>query len=411
MGNTLRDLGPGVRLVAGARSWIEGESLRQLEVASRLEGMRRVVGMPDLHPGKGGPVGAAFLSTGMIHPSLVGSDIGCGMGLWSTDLPARKAKPDRLAERLNGLDRPWGGDTASWLEGYGLVPTPHDETLGSPGRGNHFIEALRISQVVDEVGLQSLGLDATRLAILVHSGSRGLGEAVLREVTASHGSSPLAEGSPEGQAYLAAHGRAVRWAEANRALCARRTCEAIGVDATRCLDICHNGVEAYAEGGCSCWLHRKGAAPADRGPVVIPGSRGDLSFLVQPLPGEAADLSLRSLAHGAGRKLARHEVKGKLKSVLRREDLTRTRFGGRVVCGDENLLWEEAPGAYKPIERVIGDLEEAGLCRVIAVMEPLVTFKTSMGAQGRDREDGQDWRRERARRAREDRRGYGEGRR
>ncbi len=411
MGNTVRDLGPGVRLVAGERSWIEGESLRQLEAASRLDGMRRVVGMPDLHPGKGGPVGAAFLSTGVIHPTLVGSDIGCGMGLWSTDLPAHKAKPDRLAERLDGLDRPWQGDTAAWLEGYGLAPSPHDGTLATPGRGNHFIELQRVSRVEDEAGLAALGLDASLLSVLVHSGSRGLGEATLRQVTARHGSAALAQDSAEGVAYMAAHDRAVRWAEANRDLCARRACEAVGADAGRCLDICHNGVEAYSEGGCGCWLHRKGAAPADRGPVVIPGSRGDVSFLVQPLAGDAADGALRSLAHGAGRKLARHEVKGKLRGAVRREELTRTRFGGRVVCGDENLLWEEAPGAYKPIERVVGDLEEAGLCRVIAVLEPLVTFKTSVGAHEEGRGDGQDWRRERARRARDDRRGHGEGRR
>lgn len=117
-------------------------------------------------------------------------------------------------------------------------------------------------------------------------------------------------------------------------------------------------------GGCRCWLHRKGAAPADRGPVVIPGSRGSLSFLVQPAAGRGD--ALWSLAHGAGRKLARHEARGKLRGRYRREDLERNPYGGRVVCGDELLLWEEAPECYKDIAGVVGDLEAGGLIHIVA---------------------------------------------
>ena len=99
--------GPGVRVIASESTWIEGDALRQLDDTARLPGMIRAVGMPDLHPGKGSPVGAAFLSRDVIRPALVGSDIGCGMALWSSDLRERKARPDRLAERLDGLDELW----------------------------------------------------------------------------------------------------------------------------------------------------------------------------------------------------------------------------------------------------------------------------------------------------------------
>ena len=74
-----------VRLFASAQSWVEGNALRQLYAAAKLEGMRLAVGFPDLHPGKGGPVGAAFVAEGMIHPHLIGGDIGCGMALFKTD--------------------------------------------------------------------------------------------------------------------------------------------------------------------------------------------------------------------------------------------------------------------------------------------------------------------------------------
>ena len=387
MTSIIRELGPKARLVASARTWIEGESLRQLAAAAELPFMRRVVGMPDLHPGKGGPVGAAFLAEGAIHPTLVGNDIGCGMALLATDLPARKAKPERLAERLDGLDAPWDGDAASFLAARGIAPSGHEATLGTPGHGNHFFEIQRVVELHDGAAEALPGLATDRLMLLVHSGSRGFGEAVLREVTARHGAAPLPDGSADATAYLAAHDHAVRWAAANRALIARRAGERIGADPVPLLDVCHNDVVAVAAGGCRCWLHRKGAAPADRGPVVIPGSRGDLSYLVEGIPGAAAEATLRSLAHGAGRKLARHEARAKLRGLHRREDLTRTRFGGRVVCGEEALLWEEAPEAYKDIDGVVGDLVAAGLCRVLAVLEPLVTFKTSAATPARDDAD------------------------
>ncbi|MFY0573290.1 RtcB family protein [Cystobacter fuscus] len=100
---------------------MEGEALRQLEAAARLPGMRSAVGLPDLHPGKGAPVGAAFTSQGVFYPFLVGNDIGCGMGLWALDLPARKAKPERWAARLD-LEGPWEGDAEAMLAEAGVRP-------------------------------------------------------------------------------------------------------------------------------------------------------------------------------------------------------------------------------------------------------------------------------------------------
>src|SRR5262245_59966551 len=91
------DAAARVHVVARSGSWIEGEALRQLEKTAQLPGMRLCVGMPDLHPGKGNPIGAAFLSQDTIYPYLVGNDIGCGMGLWRTGLVRRKARRDKWA--------------------------------------------------------------------------------------------------------------------------------------------------------------------------------------------------------------------------------------------------------------------------------------------------------------------------
>jgi release factor H-coupled RctB family protein len=48
-----------------------------------------------------------------------------------------------------------------------------------------------------------------------------------------------------------------------------------------------------------------------------------------------------------------------------------------VVCGDRQLLFEEAPTAYKRIEQVIADLTDHGLATPVAATVPLVTYKTA----------------------------------
>lgn len=362
-----------IRIIAGDKTWIEGEAERQLRRTAEMEGMHLAVGLPDLHPGKGAPIGAAFASAGIFYPYLVGNDVGCGMGLWQTSLKAKKPKLDRWVRRLDGLDDAWDGDTARWLADRGVAVSQFDEDLGTIGGGNHFAELQVIETVHDDEALEGLGIDRSRVVLLVHSGSRSLGGAILRHHVDRHKAGGLADDSDDAQAYLREHDHAVKWAKANRALIARRVADALGCEAEPILDVCHNCVESAHLQGVPCWLHRKGAAPSDQGPVVIPGSRGARSYLVAPLGDD--DATARSLAHGAGRKWARGEAKGKLGKITV-DELRTTGLGSRVVCGSRKLLYEEAPQAYKDIDRVVGDLVDAGLCRVLAVMLPVVTYKT-----------------------------------
>ena len=53
-------------IIASDQSWIEGDAIAQLNHVAGLPGMEKAVGLPDLHPGKGIPVGAAFLSKDII---------------------------------------------------------------------------------------------------------------------------------------------------------------------------------------------------------------------------------------------------------------------------------------------------------------------------------------------------------
>lgn len=378
------------RVIASSNTWIEGEAVRQLEQVAGFPNMLACIGMPDLHPGKGSPVGAAFLSSEIIYPNLVGSDIGCGMSLWQTNLAAKNPKIAKIANKLNGLDEPWDGSLGVWLAEKGMTLTSdYDVSLGTPGFGNHFIEI----QAIDSIVSESLNLSTDFLYIMVHSGSRGFGESVLREYTSKYGASGVRVDSPEGQHYLMRHQHAMKWAVLNRELCAERVLNLLGAEGDRLLDICHNSVTEAIVDGCSCWLHRKGAAPTDKGLVVIPGSRGDLSYLVQPKSN--TDKSLFSVAHGAGRKLSRADAKGKLGQTYKKRNIRENKWGGKIICGDTDLLWEEAPECYKNIASVISDLVEAELVDVIATLRPLITFKTSEGVDEKVKFDKKKWQNER----------------
>src|SRR5215813_3197796 len=157
-----------------ARSWIEGSALQQLDTVAALPGVKTVAAMPDLHPGKYGPVGCAILANN-VHPHFVGSDIGCGMGLFQLDIPFRKLRTDKVAGRLAVLEEPWDGDIHAALESSGLSPTPFDPSLGSIGGGNHFCEFQAIEDVFQREMASEAKLDPSLAYILVHSGSRGLG--------------------------------------------------------------------------------------------------------------------------------------------------------------------------------------------------------------------------------------------
>ncbi|GAO53237.1 RNA ligase RtcB family protein [Novosphingobium sp. MD-1] len=360
-----------ITLIAADPSRFDPLALDQLDASARYGGMARVVGLPDLHAGNGIAVGAAFWSPTHIWPHLVGSDIGCGMALWETDLPLRKFRLGAVERKLHGLDGPWAGDGAAALVEAGLPPSLVSPALGTIGGGNHFVEFQRIEAVANEERFAALGLAQDRVWMMVHSGSRGLGQAVLQAHRQPDISQGIPANSSQAQAYLSDHDAALGWATLNRQIIAVRFCDSLGLDGRCVLDICHNSVTPH-QGG---WLHRKGAAPADKGLVTIPGSRGDFSYLAEPIV-DGADHALHSLAHGAGRKWSRKDAHARLSRRFKVADMQRTSLGSHVICEDRRLIFEEAPDAYKDIGMVITDLEQAGLIRVIAKLRPLLSYKT-----------------------------------
>ncbi|MEV0214511.1 RNA ligase RtcB family protein [Micromonospora sp. NPDC050695] len=356
-----------VTVFASPESWIESAALARCQQVAALDGMLHVAAMPDLHPGKGAPIGAAMASS-VLYPHLVGSDIGCGIAVFPIGL--KRAVPERLATRFPDLDRALDpqrdADDPAWAVVQGSVPAGHLDGLGTVGRGNHFVELARVDTVLDSAHASRLGLEAGALLLIVHSGSRGLGERILRTHTEVHGAGPAVDTD----AYLALHDAAVRWGSLNRRVLAARVAHALGAEPTEpIVDQCHNLVEVRD----GIYLHRKGAAPGDGRDVLIAGTRGTASYLVAAHAGAEAN---HSVAHGAGRKMSRADAlrRGRAKHTV--EELRRTPVGSLVVCGDRQLLFEEAPTAYKRIERVIADLVAHDLATPVLSTTPLVTYKT-----------------------------------
>ena len=280
--------------------------------------------------------------------------------------------------------------------------------LGTMGSGNHFVEVQRVARVFDEAAASAFGLGEGQVTVLIHSGSRGLGhqvctdyvkrmDGVMRRLAIELPDRQLAcapASSPEGQSYLAAMAAAANFAWANRQAIADAVRSAIArvlgrevADGTQQVyDVAHNVAKVEPYDGRELLVHRKGATRAfpagsaeipqayrDVGqPVFIPGSMGTSSFVLAGEPG-AMELSFGSTCHGAGRRLsrtgARKEVQG---AELRRQ----LEAQGIVVRSPSNKgLAEEAPLAYKDVERVVDVVERAGLSRRVAQLVPIGVVK------------------------------------
>ncbi|PYF10910.1 release factor H-coupled RctB family protein [Rhodobacter viridis] len=346
-------------------TWIEGRAEDQLTDVSRFPGMQAVAGFPDLHPGRFGPVGAAFLAD-RIWPQLVGPDIGCGMALFRLDLPRHRLKLDKAVRRLAVLDAGAAPERAvQALAAAGLAGRIGAAGLGTIGGGNHFCELQVVAQA--EPGSP---LAVGTLCLLVHSGSRSLGARVLEGI-GQDWRQGFAPGSAAARDYLALHDLAEAWARLNRRLIAETAAEALGADLDLVCDAVHNHLIRQGD----LWLHRKGAASVAGGLVPLAGSREAESYLLATP--DAVPEALASVSHGAGRRYDRSAMHGRIAKT--RSDLaalSRTRFGGRVVCADRDLLIEEAGAAYKSPAMVVADLDHFGLARRLAVLEPLITWKT-----------------------------------
>lgn len=351
-----------ITIIASNKCWIEDIAKKQLEDISNLDGILRVVGLPDLHAGKI-PVGLAVETRNIIYPHIIGNDIGCGMTLFKTGISKKKFKQDRWIKCLGKIKD---------LSDIEVTNTYEEEcpisSLGTIGSGNHFVEIQCISEVYNKEKFEQLKFSSDDVMMLVHCGSRNYGETILKKFYDKNG---LEVESEKAVDYIKSHDNALIWAERNREVISKKIMKSIGIsgDIEKILSINHNFIEKREDK----FIHRKGAVSSERGAVIVPGSRGSLSYIVMPT--ENTEISLYSLSHGAGRKWSRSICKSRLKNKYNKDTIKQTKFKSQILCNDVNLLFQEAPEAYKNIEQIIESLIEYELIQVVATMKPLITYK------------------------------------
>ena len=308
---------------------------------------------------------------------MIGNDIGCGMSFHQTMMPVKKAKLDKLEKLLKGVEQQKLADTEDDLQSlkaaYPQYASAFDLKLGTIGGGNHFAELQRVEEIYDDALCKSLGLNPKCLQLLVHTGSRGLGQSILLAHQSTFQAQGLDADTSAFDDYWQQHEMALAYATLNRAWVKDKFSQALKTECHQLLDVHHNFIEQREIQGITGYLHRKGATPSTEGLVMIPGSRGDFSYLVKPLD---AEHSLYSLAHGAGRKWKRGACKARLDQRYRVQDLQKTALGSRIICQDKTLIYDEAPEAYKNCGQIIQDMVDARLIKVIAKFRPVLTYKT-----------------------------------
>jgi tRNA-splicing ligase RtcB len=289
--------------------------------------------------------------------------------------------------------------------------------LGTLGAGNHFLEIGRVAEIPNtpeaRAAAEAFGLWEGQVTVFIHCGSRGLGHQVATDYIKEHQQAvkkyqielpdrqlvcaPLH--SPEGQAYLAAMACAANFAFANRQVLTSLMREVfaqvfrkqrVTPELNLCYDLAHNIAkeEQHTVGGKQKRLiiHRKGATRAFGPnhpdvpavyrsvgqPVLLPGSMGTSSYVLVGAE-RAMEQSFGSCAHGAGRVRSRSAMRKQVKGEHVRQTLKKQ--GVLVRSGSTKGLSEEAPEAYKDIHTVVRTVEQAGLARIVARLEPLAVVK------------------------------------
>ena len=360
-----------IKIVKSNKSWIESNAVEQLIKVANLEGVIRGVGLPDLHAGKT-PVGASFITKDIIYPHIIGNDIGCGMGIFSTSIKKNKFKLDKIIKKLESLDGIENINIEDFLE---KIHLPFKEKLGTIGGGNHFAELQEIDEVYDSKELDSISMNKSIIYLLVHSGSRNYGENILRKFIEDYSCQDgLYVGSDAFNEYMAEHEKALEFAKLNRELIAYRIMKAIGTkDNKKILDSIHNSISKKDIGDQKYYIHRKGAAPSDQGCVIVAGSRGTKSYIVKPYD-NLYDYGF-SISHGSGRKWSRFGCKEKLENMYSKKMIRQSKLVSNLIYKDKSVVYEEAPEAYKNIESVIEDMVNEKMIKVVASLNPLITYK------------------------------------
>lgn len=377
---------------------IEDGARQQMDVAMQLPITVAGALMPDAHQGYGLPIGGVLAVDNAVIPYGVGVDIGCRMALTVFDMQedfffdhTSQFKRELIAHTAFGAGNGFKGKDRAYhqvlddkrFQSTSLLRGLHERAvaqLGSSGGGNHFVEWGILSLEQDDAGL---GLAKGRyVALLTHSGSRGLGATIAGHYTQlakkqcklpAHAANlaylPL--NSEGGQEYWEAMNLAGDYASACHEVIHRKLTKAMGAPVLAKVENHHNFAWKETHEGRPVIVHRKGATPAGAGVLgIIPGSMTAPGFLVR---GKGAAAGINSASHGAGRQMSRTQAIKNLDKHTVRETL---RQAGVTLIGGG---LDEAPMAYKDIHQVMQ--HQRDLVDVVARFTPKMVRMADDGSR------------------------------
>jgi tRNA-splicing ligase RtcB len=286
--------------------------------------------------------------------------------------------------------------------------------LGTLGSGNHFMEIETADSIFDEEAAKAMGIVRhDQVLVLIHTGSRGFGhqvcsdylrvmEVLMQKVGMHLPDRELAAGpvkAKETEDYLGAMACAANFAWVNRQMITHWVREgfekvfktdAEKLDMHVIYDVAHNIVkleEHDIEGiRRKVYVHRKGATRAFPPgsyfipeeyrsigqPVFIPGSMGTASWVLKGTK-KGMEMSFGTAAHGAGRFMSRAAAK---RAYGYQELLSSLQGRGILVrAASRETVTEEAPGAYKDVDDVVGVTHAVGLAEKVVRMTPIGVVK------------------------------------
>lgn len=377
---------------------IEAGARKQMDIAMRLPVAVTGALMPDAHQGYGLPIGGVLATDNAVIPYGVGVDIGCRMALSVFDIPATyiEEHKDRLEELIMKHTRFGAGNgylkhervdhevlDSSVFESNAFVRALKDKAwtqLGSSGGGNHFVEfgVMEFADSDTDLGVAK----GKYLALLTHSGSRGLGATIAGHYTKlakqlcklpyqAENLAYLDLNSEEGQEYWLAMNLAGDYASACHEVIHDKIRLALGAALLTKIENHHNFAWKEQYNGAEVIVHRKGATPAGKGVMgIIPGSMATPGFLVR---GKGEVAAVNSASHGAGRLMSRTQA---IKTLSAAELKMMLADNGVRLLG---AGMDEAPMAYKDIHTVMA--AQTGLVDVVATFLPRIVRMADDGSR------------------------------
>ena len=453
------------------------------DVATNDDLFRHTVAMPDVcsKPGRKNASGTTIVSEKFILPQVNDSDPNCGMRLVKTNLTDENITPEEIDElfkklvdvvptkKFFGTTVPFdvvvdicrqgtsaaikhlGIKTKNELENtqhggnfFGKEMTRQDIfdsipklymhfakfRLGILGAaGNHFLDMLKVSDIIDPVIAEKFGIEKGQYLLMVHTGSGILGQysmysytakkkehlsqavmvalgkmtfstskkatydamqkSIQNHMDADNSLLKFAAGGPDGELYMNARAAASNFGTANRAVIIHNIAETIkktlgrDVEMDLIYDLPHISITKENHFGQDVMVHRSNTSRAfgpskmtnhpiykETGePVFIPSSMSTDAYLC--VGTDRNEESFFSAPHGTGKGKNSSE-----KIIENKEELFKKmeEKGVKLYNAKSSIVINQDSARYKNIDQVMEGVEANGIAHVVAKMEPVAVI-------------------------------------